>query len=93
MAPCHPGFDGRALVRAAKTSKRLKQQLRENTSGAVAKGVIGVPSYRVHPGDSEEEEGAQPELVWGQDRLDIVQGLCAGWWPRSAQPRRIGSKL
>ena len=94
MSLCTPGFDGKALVHAAKTSKRLKQQLLENTNGAVDKGVIGVPSYRVHPPRDAEEGGGQPELVWGQDRLDVVRGLCAGWWPTGVpQPRRTASKF
>jgi 2-hydroxychromene-2-carboxylate isomerase len=46
-----------------------KAALIEETSGAKAAGVFGVPSFVV---DHEH-------LVWGQDRLDLVMRFAAGW--------------
>ena len=41
---------------------RLKQQLKENTAAAEARGIFGVPSFIV-----------DGELYWGHDRMDYVR--------------------
>jgi 2-hydroxychromene-2-carboxylate isomerase len=49
---------------AATRDPAIKQLLADETAAARAAGVFGVPSFRV--GD---------ELIWGQDRLDLVAEL------------------
>jgi len=73
------GFHGADLVKAA-DSDAVKKQLIANTKRAVDAGVIGVPSFQVNDGD----------VIWGQDRLDLVQDLLAGWQPF---PAPLDSKL
>ena len=48
----------------------IKDQLRQNTDGAIAAGVCGVPSFQV-----------REHLFWGQDRLDLVSRTLGGWDP------------
>jgi 2-hydroxychromene-2-carboxylate isomerase len=51
----------------------LKARLVENTAAAKAAQVFGVPTFIVNG----------RHLVWGQDRLDHVARLLAGWVPRT----------
>ena len=60
------GLDGDALVEIIATPA-AKEALRARTAEAVAAGVFGVPTFIV--GD---------HLIWGQDRLDLVEHLVAG---------------
>ena len=64
-------------------------------------GLCGVPTYRVlRQGDKGEWE-AVGGLVWGQDEINVVEDLIAGWNPESSgQAARVvrkengaGSKL
>ena len=50
-------------------SGRVKAQLRANTERAVANGAFGVPTFQVDGG----------QIVWGQDRLNVVEDLLCGW--------------
>ena len=60
------GLDGEALVLAAQ-APGVKQQLREATAQAVARGIFGVPTAVV--GD---------EIFWGTDGLDHVEACLRG---------------
>jgi 2-hydroxychromene-2-carboxylate isomerase len=51
-----------AAFAAAIESKEVKDELRRNTDGAIARGVFGAPSFFV--GD---------EMFWGNDRFDFVE--------------------
>ena len=62
-------------------SGRVKAQLRANTERAVANGAFGVPTFQVDEG----------QIVWGQDRLNIVEDLLCGWGDVGASSHR--SKL
>ena len=62
------GLDADALLQAA-TDPVVKGQLRTNTEDAQAAGACGVPTFAV--------DGA---LVWGQDRLDLLEAVLAGSW-------------
>jgi len=53
-------FDDQAFL-ALVNDAAVKQQLKQNTEEAVARGVFGAPTFFV--GD---------EMFWGQDRLDFV---------------------
>jgi 2-hydroxychromene-2-carboxylate isomerase len=60
-------------------SPEVKDTLRRNTEGAVARGVFGVPTYDV-----------DGELFWGADALGFVQAFLAD--PavlRNAEMRRV----
>ena len=59
------GLPGEALVRATQ-DQAIKDQLKANTIGAQAAGLCGAPSIIV------EVPGEEPQLFWGQDRLDAV---------------------
>lgn len=55
------GFDGRMLLKSAKTAG-VQEQYERNTDEAIAANIFGVPWYVV------DGEG-----FWGQDRLDFVR--------------------
>ena len=64
------GFDGEALL-AGTQDPAIKAQLFQNTQRAVEKDVCGVPSMLVN----------DQVLVWGQDRLGMVEAALDGWVP------------
>jgi 2-hydroxychromene-2-carboxylate isomerase len=68
IAEC--GLNPTEVLEAAVTASN-KLLLRQNNDEAIAAGVCGVPSYLV----------AQTHLVWGQDRLHVVDHMLAGWSP------------
>ena len=70
------GFDAESLLTRA-VSPAVKAELRTNTDAAAATGACGVPTFVVHTADAE------PTLFWGQDRLNMVARVAAGWNPPS----------
>jgi 2-hydroxychromene-2-carboxylate isomerase len=60
------GLDGEALAAVAATSA-LKKALADDTAGAIADGVFGVPTFRYND-----------ELFWGADRVDAFLASLAG---------------
>jgi 2-hydroxychromene-2-carboxylate isomerase len=70
------GLDGAAWVSAAGTPA-IKQQLRETTDAAIARGAFGVPTFDV-----------DGELFWGQDALGHVEGWLRGEDPAAAVAER-----
>jgi 2-hydroxychromene-2-carboxylate isomerase len=69
------GFDAAALV-AATADPSVKATLRANTEAAEVAGACGVPTFQVW-----SDAGVAPLLVWGQDRLGLVQRMLDGWRP------------
>jgi len=67
------GFDGKGLLKKA---GEAKDQLIKNTTRANTVGCCGVPSFQVNHG----------EVLWGQDRMDVVLDLLCGW-DSSTPPR------
>ncbi|RGB29955.1 DSBA-like thioredoxin domain-containing protein [Rhizophagus diaphanus] len=64
------GFDGNALFQATQQNvNNVKDKLRENTDRAIKLGMFGAPVFQVDDG----------ELVWGQDRINVVLDLLDGW--------------
>ena len=63
------GLDSEAILARA-TSQPIKDELRQRTDEAVARGVFGVPTFFV--GD---------ELFFGQDRIEMVAEAANGWEP------------
>lgn len=60
------GLDGDGLLAAIETPA-VKDELRNNTDEAIAKGVFGAPSFIV-----------DGELFWGNDRLHHLEALLSG---------------
>jgi len=62
------GFNGEGLLKKAQEDQ-IKNKLKENNNRALAEGVCGVPSFQIDGGD----------VIWGQDRMDVVSDLLCGW--------------
>lgn len=60
--------NGHALLEQSK-SEQAKEALRKNTERAVELGCCGVPSFIVDDNP----------VVWGQDRLNVVEDMICGW--------------
>lgn len=67
-----------ALGRADDPS--IKDELRTRTDEAIALGIFGAPAWVIR------RDGAEPVLVWGQDRIPWVDAVLAGWDPDTAAP-------
>jgi 2-hydroxychromene-2-carboxylate isomerase len=57
----------------------IKDALRARTDAAVARGVFGAPAMVV-------DDGRRQTLLWGQDRMHLVEAALAGWWPDDDTP-------
>jgi len=79
------GLDGAALVARAEAPE-VKDALRRATDQAIAAGVFGAPSFVVTIRNEPGREDVV-ELLWGQDRLQLVEALLSGASPT----RREGS--
>ena len=63
--------------------------LRSNTAEAIAAGACGVPTFvvdLVERGGQAANTPASCALVWGQDRMHVVEELLRGWAPPSRLP-------
>ncbi|MCA9661937.1 MAG: 2-hydroxychromene-2-carboxylate isomerase [Myxococcales bacterium] len=58
------------------SSPTIKEALRENTAAAELAGCCGVPSMVVTPA-----AGGEPIVLWGQDRLEMLEWVLEGWRP------------
>lgn len=65
------GLDAAGLIEGA-SDPAVKAQLFANTQLAETSGVCGVPTFQL-------EDGV---VVWGQDRLALLDRLLTGWRPR-----------
>jgi 2-hydroxychromene-2-carboxylate isomerase len=70
------GLPAAALLEQAGTAS-VKEALRANTERARAVGACGVPTFVV-------ERAGRSALVWGQDRLALLEVMLAGAWPQDA---------
>jgi 2-hydroxychromene-2-carboxylate isomerase len=68
------GMDADAVLHAASTPA-IKDALRANTAHAVQIGVCGVPTFDVR------RPGLPELLLWGQDRLVMLDAALRGWTP------------
>lgn len=75
------GLDGGALVERAQSDPGAKTALRANTEAALRRGIVGAPSFVVSAPD-----GSTVATLWGNDRLNVVADLLAGWRPDPAYP-------
>ncbi|SCZ90306.1 BZ3500_MvSof-1268-A1-R1_Chr9g10785 [Microbotryum saponariae] len=73
------GFDGKTLVAR---SLAAKDQLRHNTEQAQALGLCGAPTFQF-----------KDQLVFGGDRINVVQDLVLGWSVASLELSPERSKL
>ncbi|MCB9706717.1 MAG: 2-hydroxychromene-2-carboxylate isomerase [Myxococcales bacterium] len=69
------GRDPEAVLAEA-SSPAIKEALRANTAAAETEGCCGVPSCVVR-----DAEGGDPILLWGQDRLAMLEWVLDGWRP------------
>lgn len=85
------GYNGAELLQKA-NAPEVKSKLRQTTAEAKALGLCGVPSYRVLRQNSEGKWVLQGGIVWGQDELNVVEDLIAGWDAENsvaiAEPRK-----
>ena len=69
----------------------IKDELRARTDEAIALGIFGAPAWVIR------QDGHDPVLVWGQDRLPWVDAVLAGWQPDAGAPpggaRPFGERL
>lgn len=73
------GLDGARLVERA-DEPAIKEALRSRTDEAVAHGVFGAPAFRI-------TARGRTELIWGQDRLGLVERALTGNMPDAPAPR------
>ena len=71
------GFSPEPLLEAT-NDPEIKARLKSNTMQAEALGVCGVPTFVVH-----DDRKQTPLLLWGQDRLGMLDAVLSGWWPSS----------
>lgn len=69
------GFDNAADLIRQTNDEAVKEQLKRTTQRAVDAGACGVPSFQVDGG----------ALIWGQDRLNVVEDLVNGWVDPTAE--------
>lgn len=55
-----------------------KDELRERTDEAIGLGIFGAPAWVIRRD--------RPILLWGQDRMDWVSAVLAGWDPEAGPP-------
>jgi 2-hydroxychromene-2-carboxylate isomerase len=55
-----------------------KDELRQRTDEAISLGIFGAPAWVVRR--------ERPILVWGQDRMEWVSAVLAGWDPEAGPP-------
>ena len=77
------GFNGADLIARA-NEPDVKAKLRSLTAEAKNLGLCGVPTYRVMRQTDSGEWKALGALVWGQDEINVVEDLIAGWNPESS---------
>jgi 2-hydroxychromene-2-carboxylate isomerase len=70
------GLDADHVITVIQTDE-IKAALRENTALAKRVGACGVPTFQVLYEDQESE----PMLIWGQDRIHMLEHALSGWHP------------
>ncbi|HUJ61372.1 MAG TPA: DsbA family protein [Kofleriaceae bacterium] len=58
----------------------IKDELRRRTDEAIALGVFGAPAWVVR------RTGRAPVLLWGQDRIQMLEAVLEGWDPDAGPP-------
>ncbi len=66
---------------AANENQAIKDELRQRTEEAIARDVFGAPTVFV-----SGEDLTDPLPFWGQDRLEMVEAVLAGWRPPAPAP-------
>lgn len=74
-----PDADIRAALAGA-DSDAIKAELRRRTDEAIELGIFGAPAW------VWRSAGKPPILVWGQDRMEWVLAIAAGWDPDRTPP-------
>jgi len=66
-------------VTADAETDETKTKLRKNTADAIEAGIIGFPSFQVIDAEAKSSKDKFSQIVWGQDRLDVLQDILSGW--------------
>ncbi|CAA9959086.1 DSBA multi-domain protein [Pyrenophora teres f. maculata] len=74
------GYNGTELIARANGAEP-KAKLRALTAEAKHVGLCGVPTYQVFRKTGGGEWQAVGGVVWGQDEINVVEDLIAGWDP------------
>lgn len=74
---------------AANDEPRIKDELRARTDEAVSRGIFGAPTTFVRA-DGEPDSAAL--MLWGQDRLHMVEAALSGWRPGKALPAQAAAR-
>jgi len=53
---------------------QILEELQRRTDEAISLGIFGAPAWVLR-----DRPGAEPRLIWGQDRMGWVEALLAGW--------------
>jgi len=69
------------IAAALEGAEDRKDELRQRTDEAIALGIFGAPAWVVRPSGRD-----RPILLWGQDRMDWVSAVLAGWDPDAGPP-------
>jgi len=69
-----------ATALAANDEQAIKDELRSRTDEAVSRGVFGAPTMFVRDDDTADADAI---MLWGQDRLHMVEAALKGWRPGS----------
>ncbi|KAI0024708.1 protein disulfide [Xylariomycetidae sp. FL0641] len=72
------GYDAEWLLAKAR-SPAMREKLAANTRMAKDAGFCGVPTYRVFRRESDGSWKQSGAFVWGQDEINVVEDLIAGW--------------
>lgn len=70
------GFDGQKLISLAENHE-IKEKLKLNTVRAKEEGLCGAPTFQINDKD----------IVWGQDKMHIVEDMLCGWKPDEHKPK------
>jgi 2-hydroxychromene-2-carboxylate isomerase len=73
---------------AAAESDTIKAQLRRNGERALELGLCGVPSFVIQ---GQKLGNGVDNVLWGQDRMDVLMDLLSGWEPKSTAIESSGS--
>lgn len=79
-----PGYNGAELIKKA-SAPAIKDKLRALTAEAKEAGICGVPTYRVFRQSDSGSWEPRGGVVWGQDEINVVEDLIAGWDDTSSQ--------
>jgi 2-hydroxychromene-2-carboxylate isomerase len=73
------GIPAADITAAQAGAEARKDELRERTDVAIALGIFGAPAWVIR-------RDSHHVLLWGQDRMEWVEAVIAGWDPDTGPP-------